>query len=108
MSIDVRKVMTDAGYVTIGMGVLGYQQAQTRRRNLRGRLDAAGGCIDERAKDVRGRVEDQARAAVERVQELGGELGKRVEPLVDRLPEPVAKAVEPVRARVRALAGSAA
>lgn len=171
---DVRKVLTDAGYVSIGLGVLGYQQAQTRRRDLRGRLESAGECVaerarglqtradeardeldertkalrdqvqsrlheareralsrrgevrdqvrarlDERTKDVRemldnrtrevrDRVEEQTRVAIDRFQELGGELGKRVEPLVDRLPEPVAKAVEPVRARVRALAGSAA
>ena len=137
MTIDVRKVLTDAGYVSIGLGVLGYQQAQTRRRDLQGRLGSAGECfngraqglqarvddvqgkLDERTRDMRDKVdartrevrvlvEEQTRAAIDRIQELGDELGRRVEPLVERLPEPVAKVVEPLRIRVRALAGSAA
>ena len=32
MSVDVRKTLTDAGYIAVGVGVLGFQQVQTRRR----------------------------------------------------------------------------
>lgn len=137
MSTDVRKVLTDAGYVSIGLGVLGYQQAQTRRRDLQGRVGSAGECIgkrarhlqtrvdkvqgmldertkdmrdnlDNRAREVREIVEEQTRAAIDRVQELGNELGRRAEPLVERLPEPIAKVVEPLHSRMRGFTGSAA
>jgi len=137
MSTDVRKVLTDAGYVSIGLGVLGYQQAQTRRRDLQGRLGSAGECIgarahrlqsrvdgiqeqldgraknardrfDTRAREMREIVDEQAHAAIDRLQDLGDELSRRVEPLVERLPEPVAKIVEPLRNRMSGLSGSAA
>ena len=32
--MDVKKNLTDAGYIAIGLGVMGYQSAQTRRRAL--------------------------------------------------------------------------
>jgi hypothetical protein len=35
---DVRKTLTDAGYIAIGLGVMGFQQAQVRRRELQERL----------------------------------------------------------------------
>jgi hypothetical protein len=101
---DVRKTITDAGYIAIGLGVMGFQQAQSRRRELQERLEGASGCIAERARDARGQIEG-----------LAGELGQRVEPIKDQvegrlgdLPERVTKAVEPVRTRVQQLVGSAA
>ena len=60
---DVRKTLTDAGYIAIGLGVMGFQQAQVRRRELQGRLESAGGCLTDRARDARGRVEELRRRA---------------------------------------------
>jgi hypothetical protein len=101
---DVRKTLTDAGYIAIGLGVMGFQQAQVRRRELQERLESAAECVADRARDARGQLES-----------LAGELGQRVEPLKDQvegrlgdLPERVTKAVEPVRTRVQSLVRSAA
>ena len=131
--MDVRKTVTDAGYIAIGLGVMGYQQTQTRRRELTAKLGAAPAKFEERGREVqgfltegsrqigargqaaRGRAEDQVRATVTRVQELGEEVAKIVEPVVGQvqtqlgdLPERVVQVIEPVAARVRELTGSAA
>lgn len=50
MDIDLRKTATDAAYITVGVGVLGYQQAQVRRREI---TRALGSSVDE----VRSRIE---------------------------------------------------
>jgi hypothetical protein len=101
---DVRKTLTDAGYIAIGLGVMGFQQAQVRRRELQERLESASGCVAERVRDARGQVTG-----------LASELGTKVEPLVEQvqdrlgdLPEQAQKAVEHGRARVQQLVGSAA
>lgn len=51
MAIDLRKSVTDAGYIAIGAGVLGFQQAQVRRRELQTHLA-------ERSTDIRTRAGD--------------------------------------------------
>lgn len=51
MAIDLRKSVTDAGYIAIGAGVLGFQQAQVRRRELQTQLA-------ERSTDLRTRAGD--------------------------------------------------
>ena len=131
--MDVRKTVTDAGYIAIGLGVMGFQQTQTRRRDLTSKLGAVPARFEERGREVqgflaegsrqigargvaaRGRAEDQVRATVSRVHELGGEVAKRVEPVVEQvqaqlgeLPERVVQVIEPVAARVRERTGSAA
>jgi hypothetical protein len=131
--MDVRKTVTDAGYIAIGLGVMGYQQAQTRRRELTGKLDTVTGRFSARGHEVqgflaegsrqvgargaaaRGRAEEQVRTTVTKVADLGTEVAKRVEPVVGQvqsqlgdLPERVVQVIEPVAARVRELTGSAA
>ena len=124
--MDVRKTVTDAGYIAIGLGVMGYQQTQTRRRELTNKLGAVPARFEERGREVQGflaegsrqigaRAEDQVRTTVTRVQELGGEVAKRVEPVVEQvqaqlgdLPERVVQVIEPVAAKVRERTGSAA
>ena len=131
--MDVRKTVTDAGYIAIGLGVMGYQQTQTRRRELTTKLGAVPAKFEERGREVQGflaegtrqigargvaardRAEDQVRSTVTKVQELGGEVAKRVEPVVEQvqaqlgdLPERVVQVIEPVAAKVRERTGSAA
>lgn len=131
--MDVRKTVTDAGYIAIGLGVMGYQQTQTRRRELTAKLGTVPAKFEERGREVQGfvtegtrqigargvaardRAEGQARSTVTKVQELGGEVAKRVEPVVTQvqgrlsdLPELVVQVIEPVAAKVRERSGSAA
>jgi hypothetical protein len=40
---DLRKLATDAAFVAVGLGVLGLQRAQVRRRELQRQLGALVG-----------------------------------------------------------------
>ncbi len=119
---NVTKTLTDAGYIAVGLGVMGFQQAQHRGRELRKRLDGAGGCIASRATDfrtqadarrrqideqslaARTRAEEQVRATVARATDLRDAVQTRL----GELPERVVQVMEPVSARVRELVGTAA
>jgi hypothetical protein len=120
MPFDIRKTLTDAGYVTVGLGVLGFQQAQVRRRELQKRLGNTGGCLNARAVDgkarldtlqqtvgektqgLRGladRLETQARSANGWAQELGVQVKDRIEPVVGQVVEQVGGRVKSYRNR---------
>jgi len=123
---DLRKNLTDAGYIAIGLGVMGFQQAQTGSRQLRERAVKAGECVHKNTRDAqtrlqaqsrtaRSRSQEQVRTTVARAQDLREQVGKRVEPVVVKvqaqlgeIPERVVQAMEPVAARVREFAGTAA
>jgi hypothetical protein len=89
-NFDIRKTVTDAGYVTIGLGVLGFQQAQVRRRELQKRLAGTGGCLNARAADGKARLETLNDWA----QELGVTVRDRIEPVVGPFVEQVANNVK--------------
>jgi len=131
--MDVRKSFVDAGYITVGLGVMGFQQAQVRRRQLQQRASDAGTCVvtrvrglqdqvqtqgralDARARDAKQRAEGAVNETVTRAHGLASEVTARVEPVfvqvqstAAELPERVAQAIEPVAARVRERMNSAA
>ena len=129
MPTNAKKTLTDAGYIAVGLGVMGFQQAQIRARAARDRRRReVGGCLAGRAREARatrstrrrqtrphagrGAGPQHGRHAPVRLRD---EVGKRVEPVVGQvqaqlgdLPERVVQAMEPVAARVRELAGNAA
>jgi hypothetical protein len=88
----VPKVVSDAGYTAVGLGVLAAQQVQVRRRETRARLEA-------QARDTRRRVESVLGVVKDRVQPVAGELVDRLPRLP--LPAPLGQAVECGRARLR-------
>jgi hypothetical protein len=126
MPTNAKKTLTDTGYIAVGLGVMGFQQAQIRARAARERVTEVGGCLAARGRDARRALDNQRQTArtqaqtqvrntVARAGALRDELGKRVEPVVGQvqtqlgeLPERVVQAMEPVAARVRELAGNAA
>ena len=59
--MDVRKTVTDAGYIAIGLGVMGYQQTQTRRRELTGKLDTVTDHVNARGREVQGFLAEGSR-----------------------------------------------
>jgi uncharacterized protein HemX len=125
-AFDVRKTLTDAGYIAVGIGVLGVQQAQARRQKLIEQISVATDEITTRAKkrssqlqslpskvseqfssidpgarldDVRARVE----SARERANEIGEQTRGRIAPVIDQfetrvneLPTPLPQAAAPV------------
>ncbi len=123
---NAQKSLTDAGYIAIGLAVMGYQQAQIRARAAQKRVSEAGEYVADHAREVRGSIDTQAQVArtraeaqvrntVARANALRDEVGRRIEPVVDQakaqvgeLPERVVQAMEPVAARVREYSGSSA
>jgi hypothetical protein len=119
-----QKSLTDAGYIAVGLAVMGYQQAQIHARAAQKRAGVAGTYVADRARGVRDTIDTQAQTArtqtetqvrntVARAGVLRDEVGKRVEPVVDQakaqlgeLPERVVQAMEPIAARVRELSGN--
>jgi hypothetical protein len=73
--MDIRKTIQDAAYVTVGFGVITFQQAQVRRREATARLET-------QTREARKFVESQARGAYDRAVEVGTEVRQRVEPVV--------------------------
>ena len=57
---DLRKTVKDAVYITIGVGVLAYQRAQVRRRELQQQVEAqlagTGEQLQKLTKQVEGRI----------------------------------------------------
>ncbi|HEY5012451.1 MAG TPA: hypothetical protein VIK61_07080 [Acidimicrobiia bacterium] len=113
-NFDIRKTVTDAGYVTIGLGVLGFQQAQVRRRELQKRVGDTGGCFNTRAADgkarletlqqtvgektqgLRDRIETGGREAFDWAQGLGTQVKDRIEPVVGQVVDQVGTRVQTV------------
>jgi hypothetical protein len=90
---DVRQRAEDAAYTAVGVGVLGFQQAQVHRRAVQERLAEA-------ARDARGQATTLGGEAWSAVEALSTEVRERVEPVVSRLGERVDPVVADVRSRV--------
>jgi hypothetical protein len=88
MSFDLRKAAADTAYIAVGIGVLGVQQAQVRRRELQARLG------DWRTRTC-GRLRAKAAETGERVRALRPEL-----PGALRGPQAITEAVGPAVADV--------
>lgn len=96
MTNDPRTLLRDAGYVTVGLGVIAFQKAQVRRRELETQLSGAGDKTTEKVDQLTAALDDLRKTLEERVQSLGSQFGATF----DDLQELVAKVVEEVRSRV--------
>jgi hypothetical protein len=90
---DARQRAEDAAYTAVGVGVLGFQQAQARGRAASARLATAG-------REAKGRAASLTQDARVAAESLGTEVKQRLEPVVDRLGGRVDPLVADVRARV--------
>jgi GTP1/Obg family GTP-binding protein len=66
---DLTKTLKDAAYVTVGLGVLAFQKAQVRRR------------------EVEQQVQTQLSETQKQVERLARDLQGRLEPVIDQLTE---------------------
>lgn len=81
---EITKIAQDAAYVAIGLGVLGFQRAQVRRRELQSQLDSLGGQLPITI------VRKELAKALKDLDTAFGQLIERVdatfEPVSERLP----------------------
>lgn len=117
--MDVRKMLEDTAYITVGVGVIAFQQAQVRRREVQAKFE-------QQANDSRRKLESELRRLADdlsekagaartdvsgRVEPLVGDLRQRVEPIVEQLqsvPAQVKQAVDAGTSRARELVSRAA
>jgi len=90
---DVRQRAEGAAYTAVGVGVLGFQQAQAHGRAASARLATVG-------REAKGRASSLSKDARAAAESLSTEVKQRLEPVVDRLGERVEPVVADVRARV--------
>lgn len=65
---DITKTVKDAAYVAVGFGVIAFQKAQVRRRELEQQLEVQLDQLEERLPDPAADALKQARAAVAEAQ----------------------------------------
>ncbi len=118
MSVDVRKTLTDAGYIAVGVGVLGFQQVQTRRREIQAKMVGAGSplhVIGDQTNDLRLKVKAGLDRATEAAQGFGTQVAASAKPIVidvatraESLPAPLPKAVTPAVKLAKSVVGATA
>ncbi|HXY46023.1 MAG TPA: hypothetical protein VEH29_17695 [Acidimicrobiales bacterium] len=99
---DLTKIAQDAAYVAIGLGVLGFQKAQVRRRELRKQLEELQlGRVGRRG---RGPVSDYRKEIAKAMKEFDKTVGQlierwdaRVDPVSERLPAGAQAAIQQAR-----------
>ncbi|MGH9041170.1 MAG: hypothetical protein ACRDZ3_13170 [Acidimicrobiia bacterium] len=93
----IPKIVTDAGYTAVGLGVLAAQQVQTRRREtrsrVRGQIYAGRQTIESAVGQVKARIEP-LQAKLEPLGARLEPLGTKIKPLKDKVAAPVASALD--------------
>ena len=101
---DLSKLLKDAFYVTIGLGVIAVQRAQVRRQELTkqvsGHVDGLGKRVDDRVKTVEERLE----AVEARFDALLDQLEERLPEQARDLAHQARVAAKEARTQVRGLA----
>ena len=80
---DPRTILKDAGYVAVGLGVIAFQRAQVRRREL-----------EQQVADLGTTVENQRKLVEERLEALGGQVETTLNELRTRIPETAVEAFD--------------
>lgn len=120
---ELSKTARDAAYVAVGLGVLGFQRAQVRRRELMERLAAAGtalqqqidrlgddlagaGTVLQQQVDRLGDVPADLASALsdidDAVESVIAKIEAALEPFEQRLPAPARDAVQQARTQAQA------
>lgn len=112
---EVNQVVRDSAYAAIGFGVLGFQRAQVRRRELAQAIPAQLYSVSNRlsaqaaqltgtrgpVSGAREQLTELARLVDERVQPARREIEGRVDELEARLPQAPRQAVHTIRRAAR-------
>ena len=87
---DLTKTLQDAAYVAVGFGVIAFQKAQVRRRELEQQLNLSGDSLREQLTKVAAEAEERIEPVVEAVE-------ASLDQLEERLPESARVVFQQVR-----------
>lgn len=88
---DLTKTLKDAAYITVGLGVIGFQKAQVRRQELKKQLKT-------QLADTRGQIEKLAKTVEDRVEPV-------LDQVEDKLPEQAKDLVKQAREAAKDVQG---
>jgi hypothetical protein len=110
---NVTKLLKDALYLTVGLGVITFQKAQVQRRELQKRLDIQFGDARSQLKGLVRKVDDRVKVVEERLEGVEARVDALLDQVENRLPKPAqgvtrqARAVaKDARHQVRTLVGN--
>ena len=116
MNVDVRKTLTDAGYIAVGVGVIGIQQIQERSREIQTKMVGTGSplhVVGDQTNDLRLKVKAGLDRATEAAQGFGAQVAESAKPVVldlaeraEVLPQPLPKAMAPAVKLAKTLVGA--
>lgn len=101
---DVTKTAKDAAYVVVGLGVMGYQRAQVRRRELVEIAKHQLPSIEAPIADAKGEIERRVKDIDGRFEALVARLESQLHPVEEKLPasaQAVLGQAREVRSQVR-------
>lgn len=98
---DLAKAVKEAAYVAVGFGVLGFQRAQVRRRQLASQLQEQRPELEDQLAGARAQVVELGRELERRLQPALADAGERLEPLLDDIRRVATDAGEQLKARLR-------
>ena len=92
--MDVTKTIKDAAYIAIGFGVLAFQKAQVRRREIEKQLEG-------QTTELRAQLAKVAAEAEERIEPLVEAVETSLDQLEERLPDQAREAFKSARTAAR-------
>ena len=108
---DLSKLLKDAVYVSIGLGVIAVQKAQVRRHELTKQLSGQVGDARSQFQTLSKRVDDRVKLVEERLEGVETRFDALLDHLEERLPEQAREpfqqartAAKEARSQVRGLA----
>jgi ribosome recycling factor len=98
---EITKVVRDAAYVVVGLGVLGVQRAQVRRQELVKRLAEPKTQFEDRIGGARGEFTKRVKEVDTVVEQVIGRLEATLEPIEGRLPTQARDLVKQAHSQAR-------
>lgn len=95
---DINRAVVDSAYAAVGFGVLSFQRAQVRRRELTEQLQKSPGAVES----AREQLAQVARLVDEQVSPVRKQVGGQLDELESRLPASTRNVVSSFRQSVRA------
>lgn len=96
-SDNIQSIVKDAFYVTVGLGVIGFQRAQVQRQELRKQLERQAGETRVQLDKVGKTLEQRVKLVEERLVDVENRFDTLVDQFEDRLPDQAKELVKQAR-----------
>lgn len=105
-NLDIRKSATEAGYVAVGAGVLGFQSLQQRRRSAQARFTEQSSALRTKASEAGSYVVSQVSSPATLAKSVSGQARDAVTPAYDAVSSRVEPTLEQIKGIPSQVAGS--